>query len=67
MGTAQSGGLPAAGREVVESPSLEVLKYCRDGAPRDAVSGHGGGGLGLDRVVLEVFSSLNDSVMLWNE
>ena len=30
-------------------------------ALRDMVSGHGGGGLGLDMMVLEVFSSLHDS------
>ena len=35
-------------REVVESPSLEVLKNCGEVALRDVVSGHGGGGLGLD-------------------
>jgi len=29
-------------REVVESPSLEVLKNCVDAALRDAVDGHGG-------------------------
>lgn len=32
-------------REVVESPSLEVLKSHVDVALRDVVSGHGGGGL----------------------
>ena len=32
-------------REVVESPSLEVLKNCGDVALRDAVIGHSGGGL----------------------
>ena len=31
-------------REVVESPSLEVLKSRVDVALRDVVSGHGGGG-----------------------
>ena len=35
-------------RDVVESPSLEVLKNRGEGALRDVVSGHGGGGLGLD-------------------
>ena len=34
-------------REVVGSPSLEVLKNQRDVALRDVGSGHGGGGLGL--------------------
>lgn len=31
---------------------------------RDVLSGHGGVGLGLDMVSLEVFSNLNDSVIL---
>ena len=31
-------------------------------APEDVASGHGGGGLGLDSGVLEVFSNLNDSM-----
>ena len=34
--------------EVVESPSLEVFKNHTDVALRDAVSGHGGVGVGLD-------------------
>ena len=33
-------------REVVESPSLEVLKNCVDVALKDVVSGHGGMGWG---------------------
>ena len=45
-------------REEVESPSLEVSQNSRD-----VVSGHGGGGLGLD-LILVVFSSLNDSIIL---
>ena len=35
-------------REVVGSPPLEVLQNCVDVTLRDAVSGHGGVGLGLD-------------------
>ena len=35
-------------REVVRSPSLEVFRKLGDLALRDAVSGHGGDGLGLD-------------------
>ena len=31
-------------REVVESPSLEVLQECMDVVFRDRVSGHGGDG-----------------------
>ena len=35
-----------------------------DVALRDMGSGHGGGGLGLGLLILEVFSSLNDSMIL---
>ena len=52
-------GLP---REVVQSPSLGVIRSCGDVALRDVVSGHGGDWLELDRIVLEVFSNLNDSM-----
>ena len=45
-------------REVVESPSMEVLRNHGDVAPRDVVSEHGGDGL----MVGLVFSSLNDSM-----
>ena len=51
-------------REVVESPSLEVLKNRVDVALRDMVSGHGGGGLVVGLDDLEVFSNLNDSIIL---
>ena len=51
-------------RKVVESPSMEVLKNRGDVALRDVVSGHGGGGLGLDWVILVVFSNLNVSMIL---
>ena len=47
----------------MKSPSLEVLKNHGDVALRDVVSGHGEGGLGLDLMILEVFSSLNDSMI----
>jgi len=47
-------------REVVESPSLEVFENHGDVALRGMVSGHGGDGLGLDLVILEVFSNLDD-------
>ena len=43
-------------REVEESQPLEVFKNLGDMALRDVVSGHGGDGLGLDLVILEVFS-----------
>jgi len=38
-------------REVVESPSQEVLQNCGDVALWDVVRGHSGGGLGLDVVI----------------
>jgi len=44
------------------SPSLEVFKNHGDVAQRDVVSGHGG--VGLNRMIFEVFSNLNDSVIL---
>ena len=48
----------------MESPSLEVSENCGNVALRDVVSGHGGGGMGLDWVILEVFSNLNDPTVL---
>ena len=42
-------------REAEDSLSLEVFKNHGDVALRDVVSGHGGGQLGLDLVILEVF------------
>ena len=55
-------------REVVtitwRSPPLEVFQSYGDVALRDVVSGHGGGGLGLDWVILVVFSNLNVSMIL---
>ena len=38
-------------REVEESPSMELFQNHGDVALRDVVSGHGGGGLGLDLVI----------------
>lgn len=46
-------------RDVVGSPSLEVVRNCVD-----MVSGHGGGGLGLDLGLLEVFSNLSVTMIL---
>ena len=48
---------------MVESPSLEVFQNCGDVALRDVGSGHGGNGLGMDLVILEVFSNRNDPVI----
>jgi len=42
--------------------SLEVFQSHGDVALRDAVSGHGAGGLGLGLGILEVFSNLGDSM-----
>mgnify|MGYP001859334932 CR=1 FL=1 len=47
------------------SPSLEAFENHGDVALRDVVSGHGGGGLGLDLGILEVFSNFNDSLILF--
>jgi len=41
-----------------------VHKNCEDVALRDMVSGHGGDGLGLNVMIIEVFSNLNDSMIL---
>ena len=51
--------------EVVQSLFLEVFKNHGDVALRDVVSGHGADGLGLELMILVVFSNLNDSVILW--
>ena len=51
-------------REVVQLPSLQVFKNHRDVALRDVVSGHDGGGLESDCIILEVISNLNDSMIL---
>ena len=49
-------------REVLESPSLEAFKKCGVVALRDMFNGHGGDWL---MAGLEVFSNLNDSMILW--
>jgi len=48
---------------VVESLSLEVFKKHGDVALRDVVNGHGGDGLGLALVIIEVFPNLYDSIL----
>ena len=55
--------------EVVGSPSVEVFQNYGDVARRDVVSGHGGGGGGLvlDLVILEIFSSLNNTMILFRD
>ena len=52
-------------REVVQSPSLEVFQSHVDVALRMWSVGMVGMGWRLDQVILEVFSNLNDSVILW--
>ena len=49
-------------REVVGSPSLKVFQNCGDVALKDTVCGDGG--VGLDWMIVEVFSKLHDSMSL---
>ena len=51
-------------RDVVESLSLEVSRNRVDVALRDMVSGHGGDGLGLGLGIIELFPSLDNSMIL---
>ena len=60
--TKEQIGAGTAVQGVVGSPSLEVLQNGGDVALREVGSGHSGGGLGWG--ISEVFSNLNDSVML---
>lgn len=47
-------------KEAGEYPFPEVFQNHGDVALRNTVSGHGGSGLGLDLMILEVLSNLND-------
>ena len=49
--------------EVVGSLSLEVFQTHGDVALSDLGSGHGGGGLMVDGIILVVFSNPNDSLV----
>lgn len=49
--------------EMVKSRSLEVFEKRGDVALKDVVNGHGGDRLGLNLVILEVFSNLYDSMI----
>jgi len=51
-------------REVVQSPSLEVFQSRVDVALRTWSGGMVGMGWRLDRMILELFSNLNDSMSL---
>jgi len=54
-------GLP---REVMKSPSLEVFEEHGDVSLRAMASEHGGDGLMVGKMVLVVFSNVNDSMFL---
>ena len=60
----ERSGTGTAAQGVVESPSLEVFQNCGDVALKGRVSGHGGDGLVLVLVILEVFSNLSGSTVL---
>ena len=47
------------------SLSMKMLKNSGNVALRDVGSRHSGGGLGLGSVILEVFSNLNGSMILF--
>lgn len=51
-------------REGMESLSLELFRKCGDVALGDMASGHGGVGLGLNLVIMEVFSNCNNYMFL---
>lgn len=51
-------------REVMESPSLEFLKYMWPCHLRTWLKGEHGGGAKLDLMVLKVFSNFRHSVIL---
>lgn len=51
-------------REVVQSSSLGAFKNRGDVVLGDVASGHGGGGLGVDYKILQVFSNLCNSMIL---
>ena len=59
----EQSGSGTAAREWGSS-SLGVSQSCGDVALRDVGSGHGGVGWDWDLGILEVFSSLNDSMIL---
>ena len=59
------GALAKAAQGVVGSPPMEVFQNHGVVVVRDVGSGHGGGGLGLDWVILKVLSGINDSMILF--
>lgn len=52
-------------KECTPRAYYKVFWNCGDVALGDMVSGHGGGGLGLDLGVLEVFFNSNDPMVLF--
>lgn len=56
--------LGVSARGALEPLFLEVSKNCGDVALRAVASGHGGGGLGVDYKILQVFSNLCNSMIL---
>lgn len=62
--TREMYALEELSRKAVESRALDVFKRHGEVSLMNLASGHGGDGLGLDLMNLEVYSNLKDSAIL---